>query len=444
MQRRERQAGVLVAVGYLVVGTVGYAAGGSDQTGWSGGSTLVVLWVAAAMLVTGVFAVERLSALPASVAPWAVPAVVAPLALYPLTQAGDLAGALVVVLWPLAALPLGLAVSRLEPDHTRSMAFLSLGAAFAAMILGVAIRAAGSVEPILTAGQFVAATGVAWLPGTWVVVAALGASRLGSWRSDDEIVSDAAILVACVAPVLTGTVLLVSWDRSLSLIVVVGLTVALGAAAAIRPLSRATERAKRQRELAVAVSEAERARLAADLHDGPLQDLLLLARRLEASDDREGAALARGIADDLREVSGDLRLPLLDDLGVGPALEWLTTRVHRLTGVDVSATWDGEERPPAAVELAAFRIAQEAVANAVRHGRPPISVTYRSTRSDVYLAIHDAGPRATGDAVADPDRMRLGMLGMTQRAEQIGARIQVRSAALDGTVVAVEWTGSPG
>jgi signal transduction histidine kinase len=91
------------------------------------------------------------------------------------------------------------------------------------------------------------------------------------------------------------------------------------------------------------------------------------------------------------------------------------------------------------VELAAFRIAQEAVTNAVRHGRPPIRVTYRSTTQDLFMAIEDAGARSTEAEVANPGRMRLGLLGMTQRAEQIGARLVVRQAATEGTVVAVEW-----
>jgi signal transduction histidine kinase len=220
---------------------------------------------------------------------------------------------------------------------------------------------------------------------------------------------------------------------------VVPAIVLIGAWAALGPLSGATARANLQRDLALAVSEAERTRLAGDLHDGPLQDLLLLARRLEALGDREGASLARDIADELREVSGDLRLPLLDDLGVGPALEWLATRIRRLTGMDVSTSWEAAGRPPAPVELAAFRIAQEAVTNAVRHGRPPIRVTYRSTTQDLFMAIEDAGARSTEAEVANPGRMRLGLLGMTQRAEQIGARLVVRQAATEGTVVAVEW-----
>ena len=93
---------------------------------------------------------------------------------------------------------------------------------------------------------------------------------------------------------------------------------------AIRRLAWLAAQAATQRDLAISAGEAERRRLAADLHDGPLQDVLLLARRLDDAGDADGASMARAMGDDLRDLSADLRLPLLDDLGVGPARsEWL-------------------------------------------------------------------------------------------------------------------------
>ena len=348
---------------------------------------------------------------------------------------------LAAVLWPVSALPLGWAVSSLATAHRRELDRGVALSAGVAMLLGLAAASVADLWPLLSAAQLVAATAVAGLPCVGLVAAADGRARAIGSRSEGEILAQATLFTACLAPALSGSVLVVRWDLALSLAVVVAAILLIGARIALRPLSGATARATIQRDLALAVTEGERARLASDLHDGPLQDLLLLARRLEALDDREGASLARDIADELREMSGDLRLPLLDDLGVGPALEWLATRVHRLTGIDVTTSWEAAGRPPAQVELAAFRIAQEAVTNAVRHGRPPIRVTYRSTTRDLFLAIEDAGARsieAEAEAVS-PGRMRLGLLGMAQRAEQIGARLVVRQAATEGTVVAVEW-----
>ncbi len=78
-----------------------------------------------------------------------------------------------------------------------------------------------------------------------------------------------------------------------------------------------------QRDTVVAATEVERARLAADLHDDALQEMTVLVRRLDEAGDAASATLARSIADRLREVCGELRLPVLDELGAGPALEWL-------------------------------------------------------------------------------------------------------------------------
>ena len=208
----------------------------------------------------------------------------------------------------------------------------------------------------------------------------------------------------------------------------------------IRPLARLATRATLQRDLVVAATEAERARLAADIHDDALQELTLLVRRLEASGDTEGAEIGRTVADRLRAICGDLRLPILDDLGVGPALDWLVLRIERLAGGEVRLERSDDARHNPDVELAIFRVAQEALANAVKHGRPPIVVRYRSTPGGISLAIDDAGPGITDDAPLDAEKAgRFGLLNMAQRAEQIGAILDVKRWPSGGTHVALEW-----
>ena len=208
----------------------------------------------------------------------------------------------------------------------------------------------------------------------------------------------------------------------------------------IRPLARLATRAQLQRDLVVAATEAERARVAADIHDDALQELTLLVHRLDAAGDAEGADIARTVSDRLRAICGDLRLPILDDLGVGPALDWLVLRIERLAGGEVRLERADGTRPPPDVELAIFRVAQEALANAVKHGRPPIVVRYRSTEDGVSLSIDDAGPGIAEDAgsVAERDG-RFGLLNMEQRAQGIGAILDVRSWPSGGTHVALEW-----
>jgi signal transduction histidine kinase len=208
----------------------------------------------------------------------------------------------------------------------------------------------------------------------------------------------------------------------------------------IRPLVRLATRAQLQRDLVVAATEAERARVAADIHDDALQELTILVQRLDAAGDAEGADIARTISDRLRAICGDLRLPILDDLGVGPALDWLVLRIERLAGGEVRLERSDDARPPADVELAFFRVAQEALANAVKHGRPPIVVRYASSHSGVSLSVDDAGPGIAADAGEAAERSgHFGLLNMQQRAEAIGAILDVRRWPTGGTHVALEW-----
>ncbi|HEX5041215.1 MAG TPA: ATP-binding protein [Candidatus Limnocylindria bacterium] len=209
----------------------------------------------------------------------------------------------------------------------------------------------------------------------------------------------------------------------------------------LAPLLVLMQRSQVQRDLAVAAAETERARLAADLHDDALQQLTLLVRVLDEGGHKAEADEAREVATKLRSVVGDLRLPILDDLGAGAALEWLVERVEPLAGGPVKLERSDETRPPANVELAVFRVAQEALTNAIKHGRPPIEVRY-DVRTDgrVTLAIDDAGEGIAAEEASEaPGRGHFGLANMQQRAEQIGALLDVRRWPAGGTRVALEW-----
>jgi signal transduction histidine kinase len=209
----------------------------------------------------------------------------------------------------------------------------------------------------------------------------------------------------------------------------------------LNPLLGMAQRTQLQRDVAVAAAETERARLAADLHDDALQQLTMLVRTLDESGNTDAANEAREVATKLRSVVGDLRLPILDDLGAGAALEWLVERVEPLAGGPVKLERSDETRPPANVELAVFRVAQEALTNAIKHGSAPIAVRY-DVRTDgrVTLAIDDAGA-GIGEKAAEeaPNQGHFGLLNMHQRAEQIGALLDVRRWPAGGTRVALEW-----
>lgn len=197
--------------------------------------------------------------------------------------------------------------------------------------------------------------------------------------------------------------------------------------------------------------EAERSRVARDLHDVPLQELAAVIHRL---DSRPGAASEadrlREIAEYLRDVTVSLRPPILDDVGLGAALADLAGRradqgspVHiRLddrTGIDRSS------RPPAQVELAVFRILQEALANAQRHADSSvIEVGGVVARDHLRVAVTDDGSGIDERAAAQAARAgRIGLASMRERATAIGATLTVSSASRGrGTCVIVEWSSS--
>ena len=208
----------------------------------------------------------------------------------------------------------------------------------------------------------------------------------------------------------------------------------------VRPLGRLATVAVRQRDLVVAATEAERSRIAADIHDDALQDLTMLVRRLDAAGDTENAQAAREIAERLRAICGDLKLPVLDDLGVGPALEWLCGRLEAKAESITLDRLAGESRLPADVELAVFRVAQEALSNAVRHGAPPVVVRYRSRPGWVELEVDDSGGGVEEGAAERAEQAgHLGILNMTQRAEAIGANLRIGRRPGGGTRVSLVW-----
>jgi len=125
------------------------------------------------------------------------------------------------------------------------------------------------------------------------------------------------------------------WPQFLLPLLAAAVTAAILARFAVQPLARLASSATVQRDRVVAATEAERTRLASVLHDGPLADITLLVQLLDDHREVDGAAIARSIAHELRAIGSELRLPILDDLGTGPALEWLVGRLAQRSGAVV-------------------------------------------------------------------------------------------------------------
>lgn len=372
-------------------------------------------------------------------------AAAAPLLVLPAHLSWTSVGVLVVALaLPLAMLPLAWALLEATPEpERRLLGFVSTGLA----ALWVIVAGSELVVPF-DAGRFVVAEHAWLLLAAVPLVPGLAAAR-PSWSqsmpppgaAQGHLTVAAVWVVAAVTPAVSILTMVNSrYGLFLLPLLLWSAAILLVARYSFRPLLRLVSRVQLQRDVVVAATEAERSRLAGELHDGALQDMTLLVRRLDASGDAEGAQLARSIADELRDVCGELRLPVLDDLGAGPALEWLVARVGRLAAVEIRLERADGSRAPTNVELAVFRVAQEALANAVKHGRAPIVVRYQATESGVSLAVDDSGsgidPKADEEAVRHG---RFGLLSMEQRAEQIGAILDVRRWPQGGTHVGFEW-----
>ncbi len=372
----------------------------------------------------------------------AVAAIAAPLLLVPVAFTTSVAGFVAVaVLLPPAQLPFAdaLAAEIDDPRGRGNARLLALATAVVAVMAGLLVLTGGS-KSLQVVAQWVAVGAIAGIagllasrPAGWVVRAEGSPSGRLAERLELAAVgiTPFVAMIALVAPNAPPLIFpLLLWI--LALVAAQRFT--------IRPFTRIATRATLQRDLVVAATEAERARIAADLHDVAIQELTMLARRLDVRGEAEDAQSARRVVEQLRTITGELRLPILDDLGVGPALEWLVGRMERIAGGEVRLERDDGSRLPADVELAFFRVAQEALANAVKHGRPPIVVRYRASETGATLTVDDAGPGiATGAAEAAPAAGHFGLLGMQQRAEQIGALLDIRRWPTGGTHVALDW-----
>ncbi len=214
--------------------------------------------------------------------------------------------------------------------------------------------------------------------------------------------------------------------------------------------------------------EDERKRLARELHDETIQSLVALGQRVKlleydwqacagaqptagmlAAQGRlsEIAAMLTQALHELRALIRDLRPIYLEELGLVAALEMLSQTTQR-SGPATSFELSGEERRLAPeAELAVYRIAQAAVSNAVRHGRPSgIRLQLEFADEGVILMAEDDGcgfapPEMPSDLAAQG---HFGLVGMYERATALGGHLSIRSTPGRGTkVVAFIPHGTP-
>jgi two-component system, NarL family, sensor kinase len=189
--------------------------------------------------------------------------------------------------------------------------------------------------------------------------------------------------------------------------------------------------------------DEERRRIARELHDVTAQDLfaqsLLLARLAAAAaglaaaaraDLAEARALGEHVLQALRTQSYLLHPPLLDELGLATALEWLVDGFAQRSGIAVALAADAAVgRLPAAVELALYRVAQEGLGNVLRHaGSATARVALAREGDTAILRVEDRGRGLAGTPEG------VGIAGMRERLVPLGGRLAIASSER-GTVI---------
>jgi two-component system sensor histidine kinase UhpB len=200
--------------------------------------------------------------------------------------------------------------------------------------------------------------------------------------------------------------------------------------------------------------EEERKRIARELHDDTAQSLsslLISMDILEPYLPEDGPILRTGFdrirtiakrtLDSTRALSHDLRPTILDDFGLVAALKWFADEYTRTFGVpvEVRAEHVSSDRLPGEIELALFRIAQEALMNSGKYAEATrTGVDLAFPDGMVRLVVTDNGKGFDPTAIAGPTRQGgLGLHGMQERADLIGADIAVDTAPGAGTRVTV-------
>jgi signal transduction histidine kinase len=197
----------------------------------------------------------------------------------------------------------------------------------------------------------------------------------------------------------------------------------------------------------VQAEEAERKRVARELHDQVGQSLSalninldLISRQSEALAPalrqrlEDSLGLVESTAQSIENVMADLRPPLLDEYGLAAALNWHADEFSRRSGVRVSvvdSTPEATKKARHEAAVALFRIAQEALNNVLKHAQAGnVRIEVMATGQDLVLDVRDDG---RGFDPAAARRGRWGMTTMRERAEAAGGQLHIDAAPDKGT-----------
>ncbi|MBN1690248.1 MAG: sensor histidine kinase [Dehalococcoidia bacterium] len=238
-----------------------------------------------------------------------------------------------------------------------------------------------------------------------------------------------------------------------------GLLISLARSAAMQEKALVKELSpKRWNSIArmLKIQENERKRIARELHDDTIQDLLVIVNHLHAleagvhgdlpCETKERVEKVETemlhVIDNMRKMSHGLGASVLDNTGLVPAVKWLAESMTQETGIRVIVTVNGREHKlKSEAEILIFRIAQEALSNIRRHSRATrAEITLDFAASDVKMTMRDNGcgfvlPENTKSKAAAG---QMGLDIMKQRAKLLGGRLTIQSEPGQGTSVSVE------
>ena len=198
----------------------------------------------------------------------------------------------------------------------------------------------------------------------------------------------------------------------------------------------------------VAAQEAERQRIARELHDETGQALTAIGMGLRgaastlrqdvdkaAHNLRQLEAMAIQSLDELRRLISDLRPSHLDDLGLGAALRWYGNEIQERSGLNVRVVAPGGPCSlPQTVNMALFRISQEALTNIVKHAKATQAfVNMTQDKDDIILEIMDDGIGFDLKSLNSAQKATWGLLGMQERAALLGGSFSIDSTLGKGT-----------
>ena len=205
----------------------------------------------------------------------------------------------------------------------------------------------------------------------------------------------------------------------------------------------------------IKVQEEERRRIARELHDEVGQSLTGLIMSLDAIDQAlatngrqqmdellldylsEAHQIASGTLQEIRRVIFDLRPTLLDDLGLAAAIDWYAKTALAKANIEAVVNADGlDDRLPLKVEIALYRIVQEAVSNVIKHSYARrCTITLTSANSAVELVIADDGWGFDPEKIGRAGEQHLGIVGMEERVRSLDGQFTIHSRPHEGTRV---------